>query len=133
RAYVLGAGLAFAGCALALFAMSRLFAVFVGAALLIGLFAAPALVLTETALQEGTDLAHRARVFSLRDFTMRLTLLVSVSLAAWAVAWTDTRATLLGCTVVLWVLGGCTIGLGRRAERAETTDAGLAARGEVGR
>ncbi|HET6472289.1 MAG TPA: MFS transporter [Pseudomonadales bacterium] len=133
RAYVLGAGLAFAGCALALFAMSRLFAVFVGAAFLIGLFAAPALVLTETALQEGTDLAHRARVFSLRDFTMRLTLLVSVSLAAWAVAWTDTRTTLLGCTVVLWVLGGCTVGLGRRAERVETTAAGLAARGEVGR
>jgi len=133
RAYVLGTGLALAGCALALFAMSRLFAVFVGAALLIGLFAAPALVLTETALQEGTDLVHRARVFSLRDFTMRLTLLVSVSLAAWAVEWTDTRTTLLACAVVLWVLGGCTVGLGRRAEGPEPTGAGLAARGEVGR
>ncbi len=44
RAYVLGAGLALAGCTLVLFAMSRLFAVFVGSAMLLGLFAAPALV-----------------------------------------------------------------------------------------
>ena len=71
--------------------MSRLFAVFVGSAVLLGLFAAPALVLTETVLQEGTELAHRARVFSVRDFLMRLTLLVSVTGAAWMVALTDTR------------------------------------------
>jgi MFS family permease len=131
RAYVLGAGLALAGCTLALFAMSRLFAVFVGAALLLGLFAAPALVLTETVLQEGTELAHRARVFSLRDFAMRLTLLVSVSIAAWLVEWTDTRTTLLACAITLLLLGGCTVGLGRRAQRVESSS-GLAARG-VGR
>ena len=132
RAYVLGAGLALAGCTLAVFAMSRLFAVFVGAAVLLGLFAAPALVLTETALQEGTDLAHRARVFSLRDFAMRLTLLVSVSLAAWLVEATDTRTTLLACAVALLALGGCTAGLGRRAARLGSGDV-LAARGSVGR
>jgi MFS family permease len=114
RAYVLGAGLALAGCTLVLFAMSRLFAVFVGSALLLGLFAAPALVLTETVLQEGTDLAHRGRVFSLRDFLMRLTLLVSVSASAWMVSLTDTRTTMLACAAGLIVLGGCTIGLGRR-------------------
>ena len=86
RAQVLGAGLALAGVTLAAFALSRLFAVFVASALLLGLFAAPALVLTETVLQEGTELAHRARVFSVRDFLMRLTLLVSVTGAAWMVA-----------------------------------------------
>jgi len=133
RAYVLGAGLALAGCTLALFAMSRLFAVFLGAAVLLGLFAAPALVLTETALQEGTDLAHRARVFSLRDFAMRLTLLVSVSSAAWLVQVIDARTTLLACAVALLVLGGCTAGLGRRAARPESDAAALAARGGVGR
>jgi dTMP kinase len=128
RAYVLGAGLALAGCTLALFAMSRLFAVFVGAALLMGLFAAPALVLTETVLQEGTELNHRARVFSLRDFAMRLTLLVSVSLAAWMVELTDTRMTLLACAIALLILGGCTAGLGRRAQRFESSG-NFAARG----
>jgi len=132
RAYVLGVGLALAGCTLAVFAMSRLFAVFVGAAVLLGLFAAPALVLTETALQEGTDLAHRARVFSLRDFAMRLTLLVSVSIAAWLVELTDTRTTLLACAVALLALGGCTAGLGRGAVRLESGDV-LAARSSVGR
>jgi MFS family permease len=126
RAYVLGAGLALAGCTLVLFAMSRLFAVFVGAAMLLGIFAAPALVLTETVLQEGTDLAHRGRVFSLRDFLMRATLLVSVSASAWMVSLTDTRTTLLVCAAGLIVVGGCTIGVGRRNVAAP---AELAAKG----
>ena len=114
RAQVLGAGLALAGFTLVLFALSRLFAVFVGSAMLLGLFAAPALVLTETVLQEGTELAHRARVFSVRDFLMRLTLLVSVSVSAWMVSLTDTRTTMLACAAGLILLGGFTIGLGRR-------------------
>jgi MFS family permease len=126
RAHVLGAGLVLAGCTLVLFAMSRLFAVFVGSAMLLGIFAAPALVLTETVLQEGTDLAHRGRVFSLRDFLMRLTLLVSVSASAWMVSLTDTRTTMLVCAAGLIVLGGFTVGLGRRNVVAP---AGLAAKG----
>jgi MFS family permease len=126
RAHVLGAGLVLAGCTLVLFAMSRLFAVFVGSAMLLGIFAAPALVLTETVLQEGTDLAHRGRVFSLRDFLMRLTLLVSVSASAWMVGLTDPRTTMLVCAAGLIVLGGFTVGLGRRNVVAP---AGLAAKG----
>jgi MFS family permease len=126
RAHVLGAGLVLAGCTLVLFAMSRLFAVFVGSAMLLGIFAAPALVLTETVLQEGTDLAHRGRVFSLRDFLMRLTLLVSVSASAWMVSLTDPRTTMLVCAAGLIVLGGFTVGLGRRNVVAP---AGLAAKG----
>jgi MFS family permease len=131
RAFVLGAGLVLAGCALALFATSRLFAVFVGSALLLGLFAAPALVLTETVLQEGTDLTHRARVFSLRDFLMRLTLLVSVSATAWMVNFTDTRMTLLACAVALIGVGGCTVALGRHG--ANTAAESLAAKNGVSR
>ncbi len=123
RAYVLGAGLALAGCTLVLFAMSRLFAVFVGSALLLGIFAAPALVLTETVLQEGTDLQHRARVFSLRDFMMRLTLLVSVSLSAWMVGLWGTRGTILACAAALLALGGCTAALARRDGKYSPADA----------
>ena len=131
RAQVLGVGLALAGCTLVLFAMSRLFAVFVGSAMLLGLFAAPALVLTETVLQEGTDLAHRARVFSLRDFLMRLTLLVSVSATAWMVSLTDTRTTMLVCAAGLILVGGFTVGLGRRDATASVNS--LALKNGVGR
>jgi predicted MFS family arabinose efflux permease len=51
RARVLGVGLMLAGCTLVLFALTSLFAVFVGAAVLRRLIEAPALVLTETVLQ----------------------------------------------------------------------------------
>jgi len=65
-------------------------------------------------------------VFSLRDFLMRATLLVSVSASAWMVSLTDTRTTLLVCAAGLIVLGGCTIGVGRRNVAAP---AELAAKG----
>ncbi len=114
RAQVLGIGLALAGITMAVFATSRLFAVFVASAVLLGLFAAPALVLTETVLQEGTKLEHRARVFSVREFLMRLTLLISVSGAAWMVALTDPSTTMLACAAGLVVLGACIVAAERR-------------------
>ncbi len=114
RAQLLGAGLALAGMTLVAFALSSLFAVFVACALLLGLFAAPALVLTETVLQEGTELAHRARVFSVRDFLMRLTLLISVSGAAWMVTLTDPRATMLACAAGMVALGAGIVVAARR-------------------
>jgi MFS family permease len=114
RARVLGVGLMLAGCTLVLFALTSLFAVFVGAAVLLGLFAAPALVLTETVLQEGTALEHRARVFSARDFLMRLTLLLSVTLTASLVAATDTRTTILVTAATLLSIGVIVVGVGRR-------------------
>ena len=123
RAQVLGAGLALAGCTLVVFAMSRLFVVFVGSALLLGIFAAPALVLTETVLQEGTELAHRARVFSVRDFLMRLMLLISVTGAAWMVTLTDPRTTMLACAAGLIVLGACTVGAARRERGPDSVGA----------
>jgi MFS family permease len=71
-AAVLGGGLLVAAGALVAFAVSTRFAVFAGAGFLAGIGLAPAFVLTETLLQQGTDLAARGRVFSLRDFSMRL-------------------------------------------------------------
>jgi len=117
RARVLGFGLMLAGCTLVLFALSSLFAVFVAAAVLLGVFAAPALVLTETVLQEDTALEHRARVFSARDFLMRLTLLASVTLTAWLVSITDTRTTIGASAVLLLAIGAVVIGLGRGVRR----------------
>ncbi len=114
RAPVLGMGLILAGCSLTLFALTSLFAVFVVAALLLGLFAAPALVLTETVLQEGTLLEHRARIFSARDFLMRLTLLASVTATAWLVGITDTRTALLAGALVLLLIGAGVIAFDRR-------------------
>lgn len=114
RARVLGAGLMLAGAMLVPFALSSLFAVFVVAAVLLGAFAAPALVLTETILQEGTALEHRARVFSARDFLMRLTLLVSVTVAAWLVGLAGTRAAMLTMAALLFAVGGAIVAMGRR-------------------
>ena len=57
---------------IAAFALSTLFAVFAAAGFVVGLAAAPAFVLSETLLQEGTEPRQRGRVFSARDFLMRL-------------------------------------------------------------
>jgi MFS family permease len=113
RARVLGVGLMCAGATLIPFALSSLFAVFIVVAVLIGLFAAPALVLTETVLQEGTALEHRARVFSARDFVMRLTLLVSVAFAASLVDRLDTTGAILVTAVLLLLVGVAVVAIGR--------------------
>jgi MFS family permease len=115
RGRVLGVGLMLAGVTLIPFALSSLFAVFIFVAVLIGLFAAPALVLTETVLQEGTALEHRARIFSARDFVMRLTLLVSVTVAAWLVHHIGTAGAMLTTTALLLLVGGAVWGLSRDA------------------
>jgi MFS family permease len=131
RARVLGVGLMLAGGTLVLFALSSLFAVFVVAAVLLGMFAAPALVLTETVLQEGTALEHRARVFSARDFLMRLMLLLSVTATAWMVSLTDTRATMVVSAVLLLAIGAAVVAIGRRSVLAPSvtaSHAGLSSR-----
>jgi MFS family permease len=117
RGRVLGIGLMLAGVTLIPFALSSLFAVFIVVGVLIGLFAAPALVLTETVLQEGTTLQHRARVFSARDFVMRLTLLVSVAVAAWLVDRIGTSGAILVTTALLLLVGGAVMALSRDATR----------------
>jgi MFS family permease len=83
RPPVLVGGLALAGAGLLVFAATDLFAMFVFAAFLMGLAAAPALMVTETLLQEATEPGLRGRVFGTRDFLMRSVLLLSVSAAGW--------------------------------------------------
>jgi MFS family permease len=104
-ARLLGGGLALAALAVALFAATRYFAVFVVAAVFVGLFAAPALILTETVLQQATDASHRARIFSAKDFLMRLTLLGSLSATAWLAATVGTRMSIALCALVLGIAG----------------------------
>ena len=115
----LGVGLILAGAALIPFALSSLFAVFIVVGVLVGLFAAPALVLTETVLQEGTALEHRARVFSARDFVMRSTLLVSVAFAAWLVQRIGTEGAILVTVAVLFGIGSIVLAVGRESAAGE--------------
>jgi MFS family permease len=95
RPVVLGVGLLLAAIGLVAFAVSTRFAVFAIAAFMVGLFVAPAFVLTETLLQEGAEPRQRGRVFSARDFLMRLLFLFTVTLAAWVTRGFGTRLALL--------------------------------------
>jgi len=114
RPLLLGGGLVLVGGAVAMFAVSRRFAVFSVSAFLVGLFAAPTFVLTETLLQEGTELKQRGRVFSLRDFVMRLLFMVTVAVAGWLTRAFDTMPTLLVCAACLVAAGLLTLGWGKR-------------------
>lgn len=111
---LLGAGLALAAVAVLLFAATPYFAAFVVAAALIGLFAAPSLILTDTVLQQATALNLRARVFSAKDFIVRLTLLASLAATAWLVVAIGTRPTLVVCGIAL-VTAGALIAVRARA------------------
>jgi len=95
RPLLLGVGLTLAAAGLCAFAVSTRFAVFVAASFVVGVFVAPAFVLSETLLQEGAEPRQRGRVFSARDFLMRLLFLVTVTLAAWLTRSFGTRLALL--------------------------------------
>lgn len=110
RARVLGAGFVLAGLALVAFAVSSRFAVFAASAFLVGLFIAPAFVLTETLMQEGAAPHQRGRVFSARDFLMRLTFLIASTLAAGLTGAYGTRVTLLLCCGLLVTAGAVSLG-----------------------
>ncbi len=101
RPWLLGGGLVLAGAGIVAFAVSTRFAVFAGAAFFIGLAAAPAFMLTETLLQEGTASGQRGRVFSARDFLMRLVFLIGVSVAGWMTRSLGETPTLLLCAAVV--------------------------------
>ena len=104
RPWVLAVGLVLAGVGLLLFAATTQYALFALAALLMGLAAAPALMVTETLLQEATEPGMRGRVFGARDFMMRSVLLVSVALAGGLTRWLGPRSALL-------VAGGLVLGV----------------------
>jgi MFS family permease len=108
RALVLGLGMILAGVWLVCLAVSTRYAVFAIAAFLVGACIAPAFVLTETLVQEGTDLHQRGRVFSLRDFAMRALLLVSLGIAT-------VLTPLLGTSVTMMVAAGFVAGAGALA------------------
>jgi MFS family permease len=114
RALVLGFGLLAAGGFLVAIAVSTRFAVFAIAAFLIGLCAAPAFVLTETLLQEGTEISQRGRVFSLRDFTMRGLNQAAIWIAAVATPLLGTPAALLVASALIAGAGALAIAFGRR-------------------
>jgi MFS family permease len=117
RPLVLGSALVLTGLSIVPFATSSLFAVFLVAAFLAGICIAPVLVLSETVMQEGTQLEHRARVFSARDFLMRFTLLATVSVTAWFANLTSASRSLIVCSIVLIGLGAATLVHARRAPR----------------
>jgi len=114
RPWLLGGGLLIAGVGVFAFAVSTRFAVFTGAAFLIGLAAAPAFMLTEMLLQVGTDAGHRGRVFSARDFLMRLVFVVGGSVAGAVTQLFGVQPALLICAAVVAGTGLLAIAWGRR-------------------
>ena len=114
RAVLLGGGLVLAGLGIVVFAVSARFAVFAAAAFVIGLAAAPAFMLSETLLQEGTEPRQRGRVFSARDFLMRLVFFLGVTTAGWASRSLGLRATLLICAGIVTAAGALALWWGRR-------------------
>jgi MFS family permease len=95
------------------FAVSSRFAVFASAGFIVGLAAAPAFVLSETLIQEGTELHQRGRVFSMRDFLMRLLFLIAVTLAGALTRSFGTEPALLVCSAMVAVSGLISIYWGR--------------------
>jgi MFS family permease len=114
RPLLLGVGLLLAAGGLVAFAVSTRFAVFAAAALLVGLGAAPVFVLPETMLQEGTETRQRGRVFSARDFLMRLMLLGGGSVAGIATPLIGTGETLLIAAGIIALAAVGAVWLGRR-------------------
>jgi MFS family permease len=110
---LLGVGLIMVSVGLIAFAVSTRFAVFAVAAFIIGLSAAPAFVLSETLLQTGTSSRQRGRVFSARDFMMRLLLFMAGTLAAWVTNSWGTQAAILTSAVLVAGAGILTVLYGR--------------------
>jgi MFS family permease len=124
RPVLLGGGLLLCGIGLTVFALSTRFAVFAGSAFVIGIGAAPAFILSETLLQEGTEPRQRGRVFSARDFLMRLVFLIGVTVAAWLTQATGTRIALVVCAVVTTAAGVAAVAWTRRAPMPPTVSEG---------
>ena len=117
RAALLGWGLVFAGASMVAFAVSSRFAVFAVSAFFTGLGAAPAFTLSETMLQEHTEARQRGRVFSARDFLMRLVFLIGVTTAGAMTRALGTRATLLLCAALVAGAGVTALLWRREADR----------------
>jgi len=123
RPWLLGGGLVLAGAGILAFAVSTRFAVFAAAAFFVGLAAAPAFMLTETLLQEGTEPGQRGRVFSARDFLMRLVFFGGVSAAAGMTRALGSQPALLLCAVVVAGTGALSFVWGSRVPALMRTGA----------
>ncbi len=123
RPMLLGVGLMLASVWMVAFAVSSRFAVFSIAGFLVGLCIAPTFVLTETLLQEGTDLRQRGRVFSLRDFAMRLGFQITIWIAALLTPLVGTSITLIVAAAVVAAAGALSLAWGRRAPELMRSDA----------
>jgi MFS family permease len=122
RPLMLGGGLVLASVGLMVFAVSSRFAVFAGAGFLVGLAAAPSFVLSETLIQEGTEPRQRGRVFSMRDFLMRLLFLIAVTLAGSITRAFGTEPALLLCAGLVCAAGLLTLAWGRFDPQLMRTD-----------
>jgi hypothetical protein len=80
-------------------------------------------VLSETLLQEGTEPRQRGRVFSARDFLMRLVFVLGGTTAGLLSRSAGTRAALLTCAGVIAVAGLLALTWGRRTA-ARSADGG---------
>jgi MFS family permease len=118
RARVLAAGLVLAGAGLLLFSATTRFALFAVAAFVMGVAAAPALMVTETLLQESTEPGLRGRVFATRDFIMRSVLLLAVSAAGAVTRQWGPQAALVLAGVL--VLGVSALAIARLAPASQT-------------
>ena len=105
RHLLLGVGLVLAAVGLGAFAVSTRFAVFAIAAFMTGTGLAPVFVLSETLLQQGTDVAQRGRVFSARDFVMRLVFMVAVAVAGVVTRASSNEEALLVAAAVVTAVG----------------------------
>jgi predicted MFS family arabinose efflux permease len=114
---LLGGGLVLAGLSLAVFATSTRFAVFAAAAFVTGIGAAPSFTLAETLLQEATETRQRGRVFSARDFLMRLVFLIGVTAAGGVTRGFGTQAALLMAAGLMGAAGLLAIVWGRPVRR----------------
>jgi MFS family permease len=116
----IAAAVLLAGAGLLLFALSTRFALLAAAALVMGVAAAPVLLVGETLLQEAVPHGLRGRVFGLRDFAMRLVLLASVAGAGWCTAARGPRFALLLCGALTVAAGLLLLGRARRVAAGVT-------------
>ncbi len=125
RARLLGLGLLLAGGWLIGLAVSTRFAVFAIVAFFVGLCIAPAFVLSETLLQEGASPAARGRVFSLRDFAMRLGFQLATAIAALLTPLLGTKVTLLAACGIVAAAGALVLTRGNAgAQPASASSSG---------
>ena len=72
-------------------------------------------MLTETLLQEGTDVHQRGRVFAMRDFAMRLAFQIAILIAAFITPLLGTQFTMIVAASLIAAAGLGSIAWGRRA------------------